>query len=229
MRAVANLGLLALLLSIGVATSRIYHLAHPGAIPYKKAKALVAEENFREAIPYLKFAEAKGFKRNDTDELLVQTYLRLDLVEEALPYLKRVVTTTPDIGHVRALAGIYDRQGDVDRAVEVYDRYQDIVGKNEDALVHLAELCSRQKNYHRAQALYREVLERNPGNAEARVELAEMLSWQGEYDDALRELDRVKDQNWMRRAEIARARALNWGGRFAEAAQVYEGILSHAS
>jgi len=225
MKFLAYAGLIFLLLSMGVATSRVYHVINPGAAPYKRAKELVAQERYREAIPDLKNAEAYDFKRHHVIELLARSYMKLELFTDALPYMEEVVKRIPEVGNVRALAGLYDQRGEVKRAIELYDRYP---SSDVEVELHLANLLMREKNYARSEELYRSILQKGNGNAEARVRFAEMLSWQGRYDEALSMLENMPRGTWSRHAAIVKARTLSWSGRFADAASVYKGLLAEA-
>lgn len=78
--------------------------------------------------------------------------------------------------------------------------------------------------YARAIELYREVLEESPDDNEARLALARVLSWDRQFEDSLREYDRLL-LDGVAGARSQRAAVLSWAGRYDEAESEFRGLL----
>lgn len=155
----------------------------------------------------------------------------LDLAPDhptALEYLERVEGRVSE-----ATSGSEDpadrawREGDTDRAFELYRARLETDPDDDRALHRMALMHAWAEEYDRSLGLFDRLLEDAPGNLDARVDRARVLAWRGDNEDALDELEAVLAEHPDHPAALeARALFQGWAGRYEEALSSYEHLLS---
>ena len=119
------------------------------------------------------------------------------------------------------------REGDTDRAFELYRARLEADPDDDRALHRLALMNAWIEEYDRSLELFDRLLSAAPLNLDARVDRARVLAWRGENDEALSELNAVLAQHPDHTGALeARALFQAWQGRYDESLSTYERLLS---
>lgn len=119
------------------------------------------------------------------------------------------------------------REGDTDRAFELYRARLEADPDDDRALHRMALMHAWTEAYDRSLELFDRLLEDAPGNLDARVDRARVLAWRGNNQEALHEIEAVlADHPDHPGALEARALFQAWAGRYEESLSSYEHLLS---
>lgn len=133
------------------------------------------------------------------------------------------VPATDTIDAVADSADVAWRQGDPERARELYARVLAADSTRGAALHRMALMTAWEERHEEALRLFDRLLERAPGNLSARVDRARVLAWRGDLEEALGALDEVLERDpTYRPAMEARARFLAWAGRYDASLSAYD-------
>jgi len=121
----------------------------------------------------------------------------------------------------------FEREGNLEEAVESYEEVISHDPENVMIRIRLAKILSWQNEFDRALELLEEVLEQMPDNKEALFRKAQITSWKGRYEESIvlyrRFLELKPDDS---NGFLGLARVLFWSGRYDEAIQHFEKALS---
>ncbi|MGH9580010.1 MAG: tetratricopeptide repeat protein, partial [Terriglobales bacterium] len=119
-----------------------------------------------------------------------------DLLYKAEEEERRALQDDPDVGYARmALASIYSLQGRKELAPPELDRALQLDPDSIPAKMWWLLYHKFNGNYGRAEGLAKEMLAANPTFFPARTYLGEMLREQGKLQEAIREQEKVMDQD----------------------------------
>jgi len=125
------------------------------------------------------------------------------------------------------LATLHAWDGQLTRAIGLFQRYVTLEPKDEEGRIALARTLAWNGETLRAVAVYDSVLGRDRTYRDAALGAAQALAWAGRFPEALTRYDRwlaakPKDVE----AELARARTLAWAGQLGKAEQQYRAIAA---
>ena len=134
------------------------------------------------------------------------------------------------VGSSRAvfrLATLHAWDGQLARAIWLYQRYAVLEPRDEEGRVALARAFAWNGETVPALAIYDSILGRDRTYRDAALGAAQALAWAGRFPAALARYDRwLAEQPKDVEAELARARTLAWAGRLGEAERAYQAIAA---
>ncbi|ABM61000.1 tetratricopeptide repeat protein [Halorhodospira halophila] len=235
-------GMVGLLLAvvIGVSTA-IYLRIHPDIVHFRLAEWLDHLDRGAVATDHLERSIAAGLDHPDRLREATLTLLGRDEAEPAFVGAWRLNQSDAlDPGTRSAFAGHFDRLGQPERALALYESND---GLGPAGIMHHASLLDRAGQPEAAMTRYRELLRElpaervdtgqstkpedlaDPETTQARLELARLLAERGRHDEAITEYRRVlDDQPEHQTARLGLARTLFWAGDTERAAAEIDGL-----
>lgn len=139
-------------------------------------------------------------------------------------------TTMDSVGSSRAvfrLATLHAWDGQLARAIALYQRYAVLEPRDEEGRVALARAFAWNGETRPAVAIYDSILGRDRTYRDAALGAAQALAWAGRFSAALARYDRwLAERPNDVEAELARARTLAWAGKLGEAERAYQAIAA---
>lgn len=175
---------------------------------------------------------------------------RLADLDAVRRYFEETVELVPDhataveyLARVRGRAGSVDpgstdpsdaadtawREGDTDRAFELYSARLESHPDDGRALHRMALMRAWREEYGRALDLFDRLIAAAPRNLDARVDRARVLAWRSDTGRALEELEAILSEHPDHPGALeAKALFQAWSGRYEESLTSYEQLLSIA-
>ncbi len=125
------------------------------------------------------------------------------------------------------LATLHAWDGQLARAIPLYQRYAVLEPRDEEGRIALAKALAWNGETASAVAIYDSILGRDRTYRDAALGAAQALAWSGGFGAALTRYDRwLAEQPKDVEAELARARTLAWAGKLSQAERAYQTIAA---
>jgi tetratricopeptide (TPR) repeat protein len=178
------------------------------------------------------FQASLALDPDDPDTLynLARLFYTEDDLDVAMAYLEQarelVETQGGDDLVCYLLALIYEQQGDIEQAIEFYEKALLLNSEHLLSGIFLSKLYVKRQEYQRAIELLRDLAEKDPNNLDVNYELSLCLAKVGEWEDTIRYCRRVIeiDPNYTK-AYNQLGLALYCTERLEEAVESYEKAL----
>jgi len=211
--------------AVFLATTVLYHFMNPGWVDLRRARILMTDDRFQEALPILESVKARGLQSDLLDEKLGEALLRAGRGSEVIALLK-TDSTLHGLGRVRLLAGAYAQDQRPEGGLAFFEEFLKGQGQlDAGARLQYASLLRQARRDGEAEAAYAMVT--GPESRRARLELAEMQAWQGRFGEAIPSLRQLVEEDPSDRAiRLLLARVLTWSGDYQESQAEYRKLLS---
>lgn len=158
-----------------------------------KARGLVEGKSYEQALGV--YAGISAELRKDPGLIIewARVYTYADKHEEAINLFEQIHWFYPEhFGQIaRELADQYQWNGQLPRALEVYEEAIKLWPDNTDALLGRANILSLQDKLEESYALYQLVLDKDPQNLNALNSQARILVWQGYHRQGLSRYEEI--------------------------------------
>jgi tetratricopeptide (TPR) repeat protein len=149
--------------------------------------------NFRKSIPILEEVHKKDPENQANLLNLARSYGSANRNEDAIAAYKVLTELEEMVVYFQEVAPIYLRMGEIEFALENYQKVVELEPSNWQALYGQAEIYTNNKMYLEAEYLYMQALELNPLNLTLRLSLGSNYMDNGEFDKAIDVFYRASD------------------------------------
>jgi tetratricopeptide (TPR) repeat protein len=157
-------------------------------------EALIGKGRYDEAIASLQKAYQTAPSAAPLNSL-ISAFLKANKKDEALRFLKSVITKNPENANALVLLGSIQLAGDeIDRATGSFLAALRAQPKEDVGYRALADLYRRQKNYDESVRILRQGIEEQPDSAALQITLANVLEQKGDYEAAISQYESILDK-----------------------------------
>lgn len=163
------------------------------AVNFKVAEILTKNGDAQNALPYALQAKTLESSNKYYVLLTAEIYKSLSNFDEAAELYETLIEGVPGTeSYLFDLAILYQYQGKFDKALETYQRAEEVFGMNEIVLREKQKIYLRKRDYESLIADWDRLIAENPEESRYTIELCEFLISQNLLDEARTRLEKVK-------------------------------------
>lgn len=194
------------------------------AVNFKIAEILIKNGDSDQALLYAKKAMAGDPSNKYYLLLAAEAYKAISDFKKASEIYAQMIETVPGTeSYLFDLAVLYQYQGEDEKALEAYDKAEEIFGMNEMVFHEKQKIYLRYKDYESLIGDWDKLVEENKENERHTIELCEFLISNRMFEEAKSRLARL-DGN--KRADLLMIRLLMIEGKISEAIGMAQGTIN---